>query len=414
MKIRMHAMFFVLAILPFHLMAENDPDVLLKSSMDHVKRNEFDQANSLALQAIKMDSTRYDLYVHMANLQAWQHQYDSSKFYIKKAYALNPKSQELYDTWLNVLLWGKNYVELLTIGDLALKNGYRDQYNLLLKKAEAYQNLGQYPKALEIINLPENITFLDSSKVSAMRQDLIMLTQHRSLSVNYSADMVNTTGSEVQHLVGIDVSERFKNTYALLRANYARRFGQDGFQLESDVYQRFRNKSYLYLNAGVGFNQSVFPTFRAGAEYTFPFLKTFEGSIGTRYLNFPNRPVVLLTGQLAKYMHSWWIGIRPFYTLKSSGNALTTLLDIRKYEKKPKNFSEIELGYGSSPDERLLLESGGQYFGLNAWKIKLSGNRMVWRTNEIRMSLSYNREEQTVGLYRNRFVIEWMYKFRIQ
>jgi len=413
MKIRIIALLFVVALLPFHSMAENDPDLLLKSSLEHVKRNEFNQATILARQAIQLDSTRYDLYVYMANLQAWQHRIDSSKIFIQKAYVLHPKSQELYDTWLNILLWEKNYVELLSIGNLALKNGYKNQYNLLIKKTEAYLNLGQYAKALEIINLPENTTFLDSSKVSAMRQDLILLNQRRSLSVSYSADMVHTTGSDIQHLVGIDVSERFNNTYALLRANYARRFGQDGLQIESDVYQRFRNKSYLYLNAGVGFNQAVFPTFRAGAEYTFPFLKTFEGSLGTRYLRFPNLPVVLLTGQLAKYLHSWWIGIRPFYTLKSNGNALTTLLDVRKYEKRPKNFTEIELGYGNSPDERLLLESGGQYFGLNAWRIKWSCNRMVWHSDEIRLSFTYNREEQTDGTYRNRFVLEWLYKFRL-
>ena len=108
MKTRIHALIFILTLLSLPLLAENDPDLLLKSSLEQVKRNDFDQAKLLAWQAINMDSTRFDLYVFMANLLAWNHQADSSMIFIQKAYTLNPKSQELYDTWLNVLLWEKN------------------------------------------------------------------------------------------------------------------------------------------------------------------------------------------------------------------------------------------------------------------------------------------------------------------
>jgi YaiO family outer membrane protein len=413
MKTHILALMVLWTLLPWPSMAQNKPDQLLKSSLEQIQNKDFVQALKLAHQAIALDPTRSDLLVFMANLQAWQHQTDSAVVYLQKAYRFDPGSQELYDAWLNTLLWGKDFEGLLSTVELALRNGYINKYNLLIKRVEAFQGLEKNDKALALLNDPENAIFLDSSKVSALRQELFLLNQRRNISVSYNADWSDAPVNELQQLAGIDFSERFHHTLAFVRFNYAHRFGKDGLQIESDVYQNFANKSYLYLNAGLGMNSAVFPTFRAGAEYTFPFMKTYEGSVGARYLQFPNRPVVLLTGQLAKYLHSWWIGVRPFYTLKSNGNALTTLLDVRKYEHKPRNFSEVELGYGNSPDERLLLENGGQYFGLDAWKIKLSSNRLFRKTDEIKVSASYSREERTVGAYRNRIVLECLYQFRL-
>jgi len=354
-----------------------------------------------------------DFYIQQANQFAWRHQKDSSLFFIQKAYQINPKNQELYDAWLNVLFWEKDYEALIATIELAEKNGYANPYNLLLKKLEAYRGLSQFESALKLLGMPEHVAFLDSSSVGALRQDILFRSQKRSFTVYYSADMVNMPVNEVQHLVGIDFSQRFNNSLAFVRMNYARRFGLDGFQLESDLYQNFANKSYLYLNAGIGFTSTVFPSIRAGAEYTMPFFKTYEGSLGVRYLSFPNQPVLLLTGQLAKYIRSWWVGIRPFYTIKSNGNALTSLLDIRKYETKPRNYTELELGYGNSPDERLLLENSGQYFGLEAFKIRLCTNRTIRLTDEVKFSAAYSYEEQAVGIFRNRLVLECIYKFRI-
>jgi YaiO family outer membrane protein len=413
MKTRILALMVLWTLLPWLSLAENNPDILLKSSLEHVQNKDYVQALNLAHQAIALDSTRSDLLIFIANLHGWQHQTDSAVVYLQKAYRLDPGSQELYDSWLNVLLWDKDYQGVLTTSDLAEHQKYKNQYNLLLKRAEAYRGLEKYDQALAVLNNPEHAVYLDSSKVSALRQDLFLLNQRRNISVSYNADWSDAPVNELQQMVGIDFSERFHHTLALVRFNYAHRFGKDGLQIESDVYQNFANKSYLYLNAGVGMNTAVFPTFRAGVEYTFPFLKTYEGSIGARYLQFPNLPVVLLTGQFAKYLHSWWIGVRPFYTVKSNGNALTTLLDVRKYERKTRNFTELELGYGNSPDERLLLENGGQYFGLNAWKIKLSRNFRFRMSDEFKISASYSREERTVGTYRNRIVVECLYQFRL-
>lgn len=413
MNINKFLLTLLIFVTPLVIGAENDPDLLLESSLAQVKQNDFNKAKQLAYMALSIDSTRSDIYVHIANLYAWEHHADSSTLFIQKAYKLNPTNQELYDTWLNVLLWEKEYLMLLSTVDLAKQHGYANRYNLLIKQLEAYRGLGQIENAIAVLGLPEHRTFLDSSSLGALRQDLLFRSQKRSLNVSYSVDMVNAPVNQIQHLAGMEITQRFNNTLALVRINYAHRFGMDGIQLESDLYQSFKNKSYLYLNVGTGFNSAVFPSFRAGVEYTAPFLKTYEGSLGLRYLKFAQLPVVLLTGQLAKYMRSWWVGIRPFYTIKSNGNALTALLDIRKYETKPRNFTELELGYGNSPDERLLLENSGQYFGLDAWKIRLSTNRTIRVSDEIKLSAAYSYEEHTVGFFRNRLVLECIYKFRI-
>lgn len=398
---------------PWTCRSIGNPDDLFEASLQQIRKKDFQQAEWSVKQAIALDSTRSDFRILLANLYAWRQQNDSATILLRQVYQLEPTNQELYETWLNVLLWKKDYRELLKVGELADRNGYRNRYNWLLKRTEAYINLEEYNLAWELLNKPEHATFLDSSKLNVLRQDLVLLHQHRSITVSYGADIASSPSSSLHHAASIDVAQRFHRTNVLLRANYAYRFNQGGLQLESDVYQRFANKSYLYLNAGTALGTKIFPTFRAGAEYTLSFLKTHEASLGFRYLNYPNLPVYLLTGQVAKYLHSWWVGVRPFYTLKNNGNALTTLLDIRKYERISRNFSELELGYGNSPDERLFLENGGKYFGLDAWKIKLSSNRLIHGKDEIRVSATYSKEEYSYNTYRDRFMVELLYKFSL-
>ena len=255
---------------------------------------------------------------------------------------------------------------------------------------------------------------MDSTLVSSIRNEINTLSKNKTISAGYSFDYVNAGNNKFQQLAFIEYSAKIKSTIALLRLNYARRFEQNGLQIESDIYNLFKNRSYLYLNAGYGFNSGVFPVLRGGFEYTYPVFKTVEATLGARYMKFQNLPVYMLTGQLLKYHNSWSYALRSFYTLKNNGNASTFLFDIRKYGKKTGNFNELELGYGNAPDERLFIENNGAYFGLDAYKLRLTTNKMINLSNEIRLSVNYNLEEYASGAYRNRVVLDLIYRFRMQ
>ena len=54
--------------------------------------------------------------------------YNDAKVYINKVYVAKPESQELYDSWLNILLWSEDYKTLLKTTNIAEDNGY-DNYS---------------------------------------------------------------------------------------------------------------------------------------------------------------------------------------------------------------------------------------------------------------------------------------------
>lgn len=394
--------------------AAEDPDILLKKSLEFVEKKDFKTANELAKKAFTADSTRTDIIIFMANLKAWQHEKDSALIYIQTAYNKNPKPDNLYDSWLNILLWNQLYEQMLDVVKIATENGYKNEYNLFVKSLEAYRGLGRYSEALEIITTKESSSFMDSTLVSSIRNEINTLSRNKTVSAGYNLDYINTGNNKIQQLAFIEYSTKIKSTIALLRLNYARRFDKNGIQIESDVYNLFRNRSYLYLNAGYSFNSGVFPVLRSGFEYTYPIFKSIEATLGGRYLKFQNLPVYMLTGQLLKYHNSWSYSLRSFYTFKNNGNASTFLFDIRKYGKKSGDFDELELGYGNAPDERLFIENNGAYFGLDAYKVRLTTNKMINLSNEIRLSAIYNLEEYSSGVFRNRLILDLIYRFRIQ
>jgi hypothetical protein len=72
------------------------------------------------------------------------------KYTLKKLFNIDPRNTELYDSWLNILLWNKEYDELLRTTDIAVSNGYSNEYNILLKKLAAFKNKGDYTAAADL------------------------------------------------------------------------------------------------------------------------------------------------------------------------------------------------------------------------------------------------------------------------
>ena len=95
------------------------------------------------------------------------------------------------------------------------------------------------------------------------------------------------------------------------RVNWARRFGNTGFQYEVDAYPRLPHRTYLYLNIGFSSDPSLFPDLRYAAEAHHSFPKGWEASLGFRRLEFSSSNVTIVTGTAAKYYGNWWISLRP-------------------------------------------------------------------------------------------------------
>lgn len=155
--------------------AQINADSLLQVASEFAMDEDYTLALELAGQVLEEDPGRFDALIFAANVHAWDGDYLTAKDYIQKAQLVNKESNELYDSWLNILLWNKEYADLLDIADIAEENGYSNQYNLNLKRLYAYQSLYQFDKAINHFEEEDNKQLLDSSNLQVAYDNMLIL-----------------------------------------------------------------------------------------------------------------------------------------------------------------------------------------------------------------------------------------------
>lgn len=390
-------------------------DSLFNAAVEHSKEQNYDRALEDARIVLDLFPERADVLLFMANVNAWKGDYDTSKQYIDKAFSIDQKKPELYDTWLNVLLWSRDFEKILEIIELAAKNRYPNEYNLVLKRAIALKELERYATGIHFLN--QNPAYSDSAAVRYIYQELQALNRQNMITFYYSIDFFKDKDLTPQHLAFIDYGFKVGRNTLILRAYYANRFKNHDFQAEVDYYHIFRSGNYLYSSYGIGILREHFPHHRLGLEYYAPLGRGFEGSIGGRYLRFEDESVYILTGHIGKYISDWWLAFRPFYTIKSDSvvdmrYSISALANARVYGSNGINYWGIELGYGSSPDNRFDLLQPGESRWLDSYKIKLERNMKIKKANEFKVAAGWIYEEQSLNGFRNRLNIELIFKYR--
>ncbi len=405
------SLYFILFIFfSFQSFGQTNIDSLFSVAINHAKAKEYKIAINKAQNVIKLDSSRYDVKIFIANVYAWKKEYQNSKAYIKEVYTAMPQNQDLYDTWLNVLLWNKEYKELLNTINIAKANDYQNEYNIVLKKALAYQGLEQYNAGVNYLN--QNTALLDSSAINSIYLNLKKSASKNTITAYYSLDLFDKNNPTPQHLAYVDYSLNLNKNILIFRLNYAYRFSFEDIQPEIDWYHIFNNGHYLYTNYGYGINNKLFPQHRFGIEYFFPFGNSFEASFGGKYFVYNTTNATVLTGHIGKYMTNKWLSLRPYYTIKEGSNSFAILFNMRFYARNQISYTGLELGYGTSPDDRFAYTQPGDKIWLSAYKIKLERNIAISTSNELRVGAGYAYEEISNNSYRNRYLFEVIFKHR--
>lgn len=365
-----------------------------------------------ARKALGAEPARGDLMVVIANNYAWQEKTDSALIYLEKAKQINYYNDDLFDSWLNVLLWSHRYESLLETCRVAEQYKYSHTENLLRKKMLAYTELRDYDEGIELFKAPGNKEFLKLDDISYMYNNLIMKRNTNVVQAFYSIDCFDHNAP--QHLANLGYAFKVGKHSLALRANYADRYHMNDVLLESDFYLQMNNKSYMYFNYGYAFDASLFPRHRAGYEYYMPLEYKMEASLGARYMKYISSEVFIATGHLEKYMGNHWVAFRPFYVMQDNGNSFTLLANYRFYGKNPLNYWGVELTYGNSPDDSRATMENSAFNNLDAYKIKLERSFMLNSISDVRIGIGYTREEYITSKFRNRYLIEVGYRFRLR
>jgi len=192
-----------------------------------------------------------------------------------------------------------------------------------------------------------------------------------------------------------------------LRLHLANRFEQTAAQLEADFYPRLTDKTTAYFGFGLS-NNTLFPTFRLGAELYRSFPKAWELSAGFRYLWFKNSPLATYTVAATKYIGRYYLSLRPFVIPFKGSVYLTSSLSARRYFKDARHYLGISTAIGNSPDMDFRLNDPSlealnpNLYLLDAFSIRFDyqrpfGNRLI-----LKPFVEYRKEEYQPTIYRSR------------
>lgn len=316
-----------------------------------------EEARSMLAYVLEKSPTYHDVRILLGRTYAWDGQRDKARDEFKKVLDDEPKNEDALNASIDVEMWDSKYEHALAIVNRALET-YPSSQDFLYKRASCLNSLNRDDEALVTINQllimnpahEKGLTLLKAIKTQRLKY---------TLGVSYSADIFSETFNPAQY-ASLQLARANGWGSSIVRVNYANRFGTNGVQAEVDLYPKIADGFYAYLNYGFS-STSLFPDHRIGAELYSRLPKSFEGSLGIRYLDFGDTSkVIIYTGSFGWYFKSYWLSIRPYVTPDSRiGASASATITLRKYFENRDQYIGLLTGFGFSPDERRFQTGSG-------------------------------------------------------
>jgi len=364
------------------------------------------ESRNICLQILHYDSTYFDAAVLMGRTYLWDDKYDSARFVLNKVINASPGYYDAMDALVDVELMSDNNVGAIKSADLAL-TFHKDDSEFLYKKAKALNNAEKPKQALEILS---QIMAKEPSNEDAKTLRASIIEDRRTQTLSIDSYIYTFSNDDPWYFGSVSIGKKIpKYGSVILRCNYARRFGREGYQYELDAYPPIMKGVYLYFNTGFS-NKKNFPYSRLTLEPYFKLPAKFELSLGFRYLNFDSdrlvtfgsSKVLIYTGTIGKYVGDYWLSVRPYFVPGIDGWSKSINFTVRRYFINEFNYLSLTVGTGVSPDEQQYAFDPFLTF-LKSYKMSLEYQRKIGKRFMVNLETGYAMEEISQGTKRNRF-----------
>ncbi|TDP03202.1 YaiO family outer membrane beta-barrel protein [Flavobacterium sp. 245] len=373
-------------------------DAVLAQARQETEKNNFDKALSLIEPLRAKFPENEDIQVFEGRIYSWKKDYTKS---IKILTPLTDKANPNPDALLaiiNTYFWSEQYEKCIIYCDKYLAIDSKSTAVIKIK-ASCLEKLNRDQEALEII---EKASLADNSTQPFRGiRTLIGKKAKNAVSASYLNISTSNPGQSPLHYGYVEYSHKFSSAAIVGRANVGHVNNDTEMLFETDFYQTFKNKSYLYANAGLSTGETVFPVGKAGLEYYFAPVKKFDFAFGARFMHFESDDITLLTGQVAYNSGNYTFAYRPYY---DTGNALFShVLSVQNVNEEKENLIRFELQYGTVP---YLYLYNGFTQPLKAYRAGLQYQHRIGESFFVRPVFLYEYEEYLPDEYRNRFNVQ--------
>lgn len=373
-------------------------DAVIANVKAEVEKENYDKALSLIEPVRKQYPENEDVQVYTGRIYSWKKEYSkANQILLPMADRNNPNPEALLAV-INVYFWSEQFEKCVVYCDKYLAIDSKS-IDVLKIKATCLEKLNRDQEALELI---EKASVIDNS-TQAFRgiRTLIGRKAKNAVSASYLNISTSNPGQSPFHYGYVEYSHKFSKSAIVGRANVGHVNNDTQMLFETDYYQTFKNKSYLYANAGLSTGETVFPMAKAGLEYYFAPHKNFDYALGARFMHFEIDDIILLTGQLAYNTGAYTIAYRPYYD--TTNELFSHVLSLQKTNEEKESILRFELQYGNVP---YLYLYNGLSAPLTAYRAGIQYQHRLGDSFFVRPVFLYEYEEYIPGEYRNRFNVQ--------
>jgi YaiO family outer membrane protein len=184
-------------------------------------------------------------------------------------------------------------------------------------------------------------------------------------------------------------------------------------QMNLDAYFNLGKKNYALAGYGVSPNGKVdfLPQHRAVAELWQVLTAGFALSAGLRYFYWEEH-FTFLTFSAEKYAGNFWFSLRNYLFFKDYGISGSYYLSGRRYFTDRFDHLTLTLGYGTAPDEPLVVVT--DLDRMNALSCRLELSKEIGPYLRLITMVGYAYEEFADREYRNRFDMRVGFNVRLK
>jgi len=393
-------------------------DSLFFAAQDSAFNKSYQNAIKMCDKILKLKPNYYDAAVLKSRIYSWTKDYNKAIEGLKNILGKKPEYSDAILAMINVQKWSKNYKEALRYANLGLSYHYNNE-DFILQKAEVLNLLKYKERANDIL-----ITFLKEKPKHAKANQLLKRINGKGelpnkINLVHSLEYFNLPWERNWHITSIQYSRKTKFGSIIPKINLGQLLSNENsflespqFQYEIDLYPKIRRGTYAYISYGFS-PDKYFPKHRGGIEIYQGLPKSFEFSIGARWMQFSsNNNVYIYTGAIGKYYKDFWLSFRSFITPKSEGTSQSYFLFSRMYFSSGEHYASVILGKGTSPDSPERNFGNEELFKLDAYSMKIE-YQQAFPPFLIKLNAGYKFQEYSTDKFRDVYsaAIYLMYKF---
>jgi YaiO family outer membrane protein len=376
----------VLIAFPLLAVAQESTGEMFERARQLAFSGEREEARAICLEILERNPDHWDARILLGRLYAWDKRFDDARRELTRVVEAKPGYADARNALIDVELWSDNPETALALADegLALE---ADNSDFEFARARAYARMKQYDESAEAAERTLALDPDDDRAKRLLRRVYDNILGNRA-TAHYEYESFDQE-LEPWHFLYLQYRRAHGFGSMLYRLNLARRFGENGAQVEVDSYPTIRAGTYLYLNLGLS-SSDLFPDLRLGGEAYQAIRGGWEASGGFRYLDFDSSDVTIVTGTGAKYWGDHWIQFRPSYVIRDSGSSFSGRIEYRRYFGGRYEWAGITVGGGVKNEENVVTQREEE---LDSFRINLRLRKKITLKYLLRANLGYREQE---------------------